>query len=135
MFMPAGFRTVTPHLLAEDAAALIEFLTNAFAAREIRRSLRADGAIVNAQVRIGDSMLMISEAVKKHPAMPASLCLYVDDADATVDLAASRNISPIFGILGESLCGVRGFATEAIAVAMAARGKFRTPCKIRRETK
>jgi hypothetical protein len=49
--------------------------------------------------------------------------------------APSRHISPIFGILGERLCGVRGFTTVAIAVAMAAGGKFRTPCKIRRETK
>jgi hypothetical protein len=56
-------------------------------------------------------------------------------SDIIQKMATSRHMSPIFGILGERLCGVRGFATEAIAVAMAAGGKFRTPCKIRRETK
>ena len=45
-----------------------------------------------------------------------------------------RHISPIFGILGKRLCAVRDFPTKGIAVAMAAGGRFRTACKIRRET-
>ena len=47
----------------------------------------------------------------------------------------NRHISPIFGILGERLCAVRDFPTKGLAAAMAAGGRFRTACRIRRETK
>ncbi len=84
MRIPEGFHTVTPYFFVDDAEGFVAFLKAAFGGVEVGRSLRADGKIANAQVRIGTSTVMASEASGKYPAMPASYYLYVDDADATM---------------------------------------------------
>jgi uncharacterized glyoxalase superfamily protein PhnB len=80
--VPEGFHTVTPYLVVDGAAPLIDFLKQGFGAEETHRSKRPDGTIMHAQVRIGDSMVMLADATKEHPAAPCSLYLYVKDVDA-----------------------------------------------------
>ena len=87
MFIPEGFHRVTPYLFAAGAGDLIEFLQLAFDAQELLRSSRPDGAVANAQLRIGDAMLMVSEATEAYPAMPAAFYLYVEDADQSMQRA------------------------------------------------
>ena len=75
-FAPEGWSTITPRIVARDAAGLVEFL---------RRVFDATGDFLEAApsvVRIGDSQLMISEAGVRAP-MTAFLYVYVADADAT----------------------------------------------------
>ena len=79
--VPDGFHTATPYLVVDDPAKLIDFLTRAFHAVEEHRSLRADGGIMHAQVRIGDSPIMMGGANVHWPAMPASVYLYLEDVD------------------------------------------------------
>lgn len=81
---PPGFHTVTPYVFANDAEGFVRFLVDGLGGEETCRSLRPDGKIANVQVRVGTSMLMISEATESYPAMPASFYLYVDDADAAM---------------------------------------------------
>jgi PhnB protein len=81
--IPEGFHTVTPYLVVDDPATLIEFLKNAFDAKEDHRSTAPDGRIMHAQVKVGDSMVMIGGAMKDWKAIPAVLYLYVPDCDAT----------------------------------------------------
>lgn len=81
--IPDGYRTVTPYLVVQEAATLIEFLKQAFEAREIRRTLHPEGSIMNAEVRIGDSVVMVSEARGEFKPMPSSIYLYVENTDAT----------------------------------------------------
>ena len=87
---PAGYHSVTPAIIVRDAAAAIDFYVRAFGAEEVTRLAGPDGSIVHAELRIGDSMLMLGE---ENPAWDArspqtlggthgSLHLYVDDADA-----------------------------------------------------
>lgn len=87
---PSGYHTVTPAIVVRDAAAAIDFYVRAFGAEEVTRLAGPDGSIVHAELRIGDSMLMLGE---ENPAWDArspqtlggthgSLHLYVDDADA-----------------------------------------------------
>ena len=80
--IPEGHHTVTPYLVVEDAACLIDFLTRAFGAEEVHRIPRPDGTIMHAQVRIGDSMIMMGEAKGEFTSMPGFLHLYVTYADA-----------------------------------------------------
>ena len=80
--IPEGFHTVTPYLLVPEVARLIEFLKQAFNAREIHRSDMPDGTVMHALVQIGDSMVMLGEARGDWKPMPVMLYLYVDDADA-----------------------------------------------------
>lgn len=81
--IPEGFHTVTPYLVVKGAAKLIAFLTQAFDAKEIHRMLRPDGAIMHAQVKIGDSFVMMGEPMGGQEPIPAAMYLYVKDVDAT----------------------------------------------------
>lgn len=78
---PPGFGTVFPYLFVSDAAAYVTFLSDAFGAVEIGRTQRPDGKIANAQVRIGDTSFMVSEATDAYPPSRCALYLYVDEAD------------------------------------------------------
>jgi uncharacterized glyoxalase superfamily protein PhnB len=80
--IPEGFHTVTPYLLVAGVSNLIEFLKQAFAAEEIHRSAMPDGTVMHAQVKIGDSMVMMGEAGGEWKPMPVMLYLYVDDVEA-----------------------------------------------------
>ena len=81
--IPEGFHTVTPYLVVNDPAALIEFLKKAFDAKEDHRSTAPDGRIMHAQVKVGDSMIMIGGAMKDWKAVPSVLYTYVPDCDAS----------------------------------------------------
>ena len=75
-WIPDGFHTITPRLVANDVAALIAFLKKAFGAIG---KVPDEGP---AQLRIGDSLVMVSESGPRE-ATEAFLYLYVEDADAT----------------------------------------------------
>lgn len=59
--VPSGFHTITPYLVISGASRAIEFYKKAFNAKEISRNALPDGKILNAQIRIGDSIVMLSE--------------------------------------------------------------------------
>jgi PhnB protein len=84
---PAGLRAVTPYLHLQDAPQIIGFLKNAFGAEELERALSPDGTIVHAKVRIGDSVVEMSEARAEYPPNPCALHLYVSDTDALYEHA------------------------------------------------
>jgi PhnB protein len=84
--IPEGYHTVTPTLNVEGAAKAIDFVKRAFGAEELMRMPGPGGKIMHAEVRIGDSIVMLSDAVRL-PAMPANIFLYVSDADATYEQA------------------------------------------------
>lgn len=81
--VPDGYHTVTPYLTAADAAGLLDFVKKAFGAVETYRMAAPDGAIRHAEVRLGDSMVMVGQARDEWLPRPASLYLYVPDVDAT----------------------------------------------------
>jgi PhnB protein len=86
--IPEGFRTVTAQLTLDDAAAAIEWYKRAFGAQEVNRSLGPDGKIMHADITIGDSHIMLNDAMmgmkgpKGYGGSPASFWLYVEDSDA-----------------------------------------------------
>ena len=93
--LPAGYHTVTPAIIVRDAAAAIDFYQRAFGAEELNRMAGPDGKIMHAEIRIGDSLIMLGEENEqwgtKSPLLtngnPGSLHIYVDDADASFDRA------------------------------------------------
>ncbi|HEX5073711.1 MAG TPA: VOC family protein, partial [Gemmatimonadaceae bacterium] len=88
---PAGYHTVTPSLVVRDANAAIDFYQRAFGASEVSRMAGPDGKIMHAEIRIGDSLVMLGEENEawgaKSPFLtngnPGSLHIYVDDVDAS----------------------------------------------------
>ncbi len=80
--VPTGYHTVTPYLVVEGAAKLIDFAKKVFDAKEKERMTRPDGGIMHAEVKIGDSMVMLADAMGEYKAAPVTLYLYVKNADA-----------------------------------------------------
>ena len=80
--IPDGFHSVTPELNVKGVAQLIDFMKQVFGAEEIMRMPGPGGAIMHAEVRIGDSVLMLADAVRDAP-VPGSNFVYVNDVDAT----------------------------------------------------
>src|SRR5215468_5681963 len=93
--IPNGFHTLTPHLVVADGAAAIELYKKAFGAEENGRMMTPDGkALMHAQLRIGDSIVMLGGEMPPNAVSPKTrggtgvfLHLYVLDADASFDCA------------------------------------------------
>lgn len=87
MTVPSGYHTVTPYLVVPGVARLIDFLTQAFEARELQRHLRPDSTVQHAEVTIGDSVIMMGEPAGSQPPRPGMIHLYVADGDAAYQRA------------------------------------------------
>jgi PhnB protein len=88
--IPAGYHTVTPYLTLNDCARAIEFYKRAFQAQEVARMDGPGGKIGHAELKIGDSMIMLADEMPGGQRSPQALggttCgvfLYVPDVDAT----------------------------------------------------
>jgi PhnB protein len=109
--IPDGYHSVTPYLAVEGADKLLEFVTRAFDAvgRECMR--RPDGTIHHAEVKIGDSIVMLGEASGQWKPRPSTLYLYVDDTDATyrraIEAGASSLMEPADQFYGDRNAGVQ----------------------------
>ncbi len=79
--IPAGYRTVTPYLVVTGVAKLLDFLKAAFNGKEKFRSAMPDGTIMHAELKLGDSMVMMGEARPDQPPLNCSIYLYVKDVD------------------------------------------------------
>ena len=80
--IPDGYHSFTPYYVVDGAAAFIEFLKQAFGGAESFRMPMPDGKLGHAEVRIGDSVLMLADQSPQFPAKPMQGMLYVKDVDA-----------------------------------------------------
>jgi len=85
--IPEGYHSITPYLAVHEAGKLIDFLKRSFDAQEVRRHTMPDGTVANAEIKIGDSMVMIGEAPKEHSTMKSMLYHYVSDVDSVYQAA------------------------------------------------
>ena len=104
-YLPAGFHTLSVHLTMNGAADNIEFLKRAFDAVELTRSPSPDGRLLNASVRIGDSVMMLNDVFPEFGAKPnvpggwpLRLTLYLPDADAAWAKALAAGCKVVFPI-------------------------------------
>jgi len=93
--IPEGFNTVTAHLILEDAASTIEWYKKALGAEELSRAPGPDGKVMHAEIKIGNTILMVNDAMgggkspKALGGSPASLWVYVADCDALFNRATA----------------------------------------------
>ena len=93
---PDGYHSVNPYIVVEGVERLIRFLDDVFGGIERgKREVSAAGAVEHAEVQIGDSVVMLSEASAAYPARPCVHFAYVDDVDAVFDRAVAAGASPI----------------------------------------
>jgi PhnB protein len=93
--VPDGHNSVSPYLVIERATILIDFLKHTFTATELGRSLRADGTIRHAEVKIGDSVVMLGEATGEFTPMPCMINVYVEDTDVVYQRALQAGATSI----------------------------------------
>jgi PhnB protein len=104
--VPEGYHTVTPYLIVRDAARAIEYYKESFGASELMRHVSPGGKIGHAEIRIGDSPIMLADEFPEIGAQspqalggsPVSLLLYVEDVDALFHRAVAggaRTIKPL----------------------------------------
>src|SRR6185295_1982015 len=104
--IPAGHPAVSPYLIVGDAPRALEFYKKAFGAKELMRHAGPDGRIGHAEIRLGDSVIMLAD---EHPEVnarspktiggsPVSLHVYVKDVDAVARQATNagaRIVRPV----------------------------------------
>ena len=106
--VPEGFHTVTPQLTLDNAAQAIDWYKKALGAEEVSRAAGPDGKIMHADLRIGDSHIMLNDAMpggnkgpKANGGSPASLWLYVKDCDALFNRAVAAGAQVLGGPMGK----------------------------------
>jgi len=93
--VPEGYHAATPYLIVKGAAEAIEFYKRAFGATELLRMADPQGRVGHAEIKIGDSVIMLADA---HPAMgyrgprslggsSVSILLYLEDVDTVFERA------------------------------------------------
>lgn len=110
-YKPASYTSVSPYLVVEDVARIIEFLVSALDAVELRRFTGQDGRIHHAEVRIDDSVVMLGEASAGWPPSPAHVHVYVSDVDKAyaraLAVGATSVQAPVKKNDPDKRCGVK----------------------------
>ena len=105
--VPEGHHTVTPQLTLDNAAQAIDWYKKALGAEEVSRAAGPDGKIMHAEIRIGDSRIMLNDAMMggKGPqalgGSPASLWIYVEDCDTMFNRAVAAGAQVPPGPMGQ----------------------------------
>jgi PhnB protein len=104
--VPTGYSTLTPYITVHDAAAAIDYYVRAFGATEIMRMPAPGGKVMHAEVKIGDSHLMLADEFEEWGnrgpralgGASGSLMMYVEDADAAFDRAIAEGATPVMPV-------------------------------------
>jgi uncharacterized glyoxalase superfamily protein PhnB len=81
--IPNGLHTVTPYLVVPDAAKVMDFIRRAFGATERFKMQGPNGAVMHAEMQVGDSVVMLGQSPDASRTTRSMLHLYVPDVDAT----------------------------------------------------
>jgi PhnB protein len=105
--VPEGHHTVTPQLTFENAAQAIDWYKTALEAKEINRAVGPDGKIMHAEIQIGDSRIMLNDAMmggrgpKALGGSPVSMWIYVEDCDSLFNRAVKAGAQVAYGPMGQ----------------------------------
>ena len=105
--IPHGFHTVTPQLILDNAVEAIEWYKKALGAEESERATGPDGKVLHSELRIGDSRIMVNDAMmgakgaKAFGGSPASLWVYVEDCDKLFNRAIAAGAQVANGPMGQ----------------------------------
>jgi PhnB protein len=108
--VPEGRHTVTPYIVVSGVGKLIDFAKQVFGATEVYLSKRPDGTVMHAEIKIGDSIVMMGEGGEGGKHFPAMLYLYLENMDAVYQRAMQAGAKsvrePANQIYGDRVGGV-----------------------------
>ncbi len=111
-FVAKDHSIVSPYVMADGAGELIAFMERIFGAELLMKLARDDGSVMHASVKIGDSVVMLSDATPDFPGFPVWLHVYVADVDATYARALAAGATSVQTVSekgdGDRRCGVEG---------------------------
>src|SRR5437762_9676806 len=118
--IPEGYHSVTPYLIIKGAADAIEFYQKAFGATELFRFPAPDGKIGHAEIKIGDSPIMLADEFAemgyKGPralgGSPVSLMIYLEEVDTVFNRAAAAGASAKGAVQEKFYAGRTGTLTD-----------------------
>ena len=101
--IPQGYHSVTPYLIIDGAAKAVEFYKKAFGASEVMRVNQPDGRVGHAEIKIGDSIVMLADefpeidarSPKFYGGTGVSLHIYVEDVDAMAKQAVAAGVKEV----------------------------------------
>ncbi len=117
--IPDGYHSVTPYMIFRNCADAIAFYVKTFGAKEVLRMNRQDGKVGHAEIRIGDSVIMMADEAAEMEALSAehyggsavSLMIYTEDCDALYKQAlasgATSTREPADQFYGDRMSGVK----------------------------
>ena len=109
--IPAGYHSITPTFAVEGAEKFIDFLNQVFNPKIRMRMQGPDGKIMHAELEIGDSVIMVSDAGPQWPARYNSVYVYVEDVDAAYQRALKAGAvsvrEPENAFYGDRGCAIR----------------------------
>ena len=110
-FKPAGYHAVTPYLIVDGAERLIAFMLDVVGGTEMMRLPGPDGRIGHAEIRVGDSVVMLADVPPSGELTTSMLHVYVADSDATYKRALAAGATslrePTNEFYGDRISGVQ----------------------------
>ncbi len=101
---PDGYHTVTPYLTIKGVAKAIEFYKKAFGAQEVHQMPGPEGKIMHAEIRIGDSLIMLADEFPDMPCgkspqtlggSPVTVFMYVENVDTVFNQATAAGATVV----------------------------------------
>jgi PhnB protein len=107
--IPKGYHTVTPSIFVAGAAKAIDFYKKALGAEELSRFPSPDGTIMHAEIKIGDSVIMLADEMPEHGGKspksyggtPVSFFIYQEDVDAAWKRAVDAGAKPVMPLIDQ----------------------------------
>lgn len=93
--IPSDYNHVMPYLIVSNAEGLMQFMSAVLGATEKMKHLDDKGGVMHAEMKIGDSVIMISNATEQYPAEPAGMFVYVANADEAYRLGLQHGATSI----------------------------------------
>ena len=116
--VPEGYHTVIPYLVVSGVGKLIDFAKQAFGATEVFVSKLPDGSVMHAEIKIGDSIVMMGDGARAGKNFPGMLHLYMEDVDAVyqraIQAGAKSLREPADQPYGDRSGGVQGRVRQSM---------------------
>jgi PhnB protein len=100
--IPAGYQTVMPYIIIENASAFIEFTRKVFNAELLGKHMRDEKTIMHGEIKIAGSVIMFADSTEQYLPMPAGFFIYVDDADKTYESAVNNGATAVTELADQS---------------------------------
>jgi PhnB protein len=112
-YKPDGYTSVAPYLTVNGAQGTIEFLVTVFAAQSLRMIPGAEGKLAHGELRIDDTVVMLTDAVEGWPATPSHVHIYVSDVDTVFERALAAGATIVKRPVHDGDADKRGGFTDA----------------------